>query len=386
MDIITTEHLTKSYGKKRGIIDLNLAVKEGEFYGFIGPNGAGKSTTIRTLLGLMRPTSGSVSIMNIDVYVNKRKVLANIGYIPSEAMFYSGVTVSEILNLSARLRRQDCREESRRLCERLQLDPGQKADELSLGNRKKIALVCALFHSPRLLLLDEASTGLDSLIKKRFKDYLLDCNQKGTTIFYCSHDMTEIQELCERTAIIRGGSILEVSEVSALSSSDSRRVSVKTDDDLSALFTLLHIQQTITLGGYVCFAYHGAMDDLIKALACFRVEDIQIGPETAKDRLNALYDSLDRYVGKLQGIKERFYEAHHLPLLEEDYQYIGIVPGGPQENSESAEAEEELPSGGGQENLLPIPEPVPGSSSHTVLYRETSLEDGEDNCQEAADE
>ena len=110
MDIITTEHLTKSYGKKRGVIDLNLAVKQGEFYGFIGPNGAGKSTTIRTLLGLMRPTSGSVSIMNMDVHRNKQKVLANIGYIPSEAMFYSGVTVSEILNLSAKLRRQDCRE------------------------------------------------------------------------------------------------------------------------------------------------------------------------------------------------------------------------------------------------------------------------------------
>ncbi len=134
------------------------------------------------------------------------------------------------------------------------------------------------------------------------------------------------------------------------------------------------------------------VDDVVEEISVFRSdvgkirEDIQIGPETAKDRLNALYDSLDRYVGKLQGIKERFYEAHHLPLLEEDYQYIGIVPGGPQENSESAEAEEELPSGGGQENLLPIPEPVPGSSSHTVLYRETSLEDGEDNCQEAADE
>ena len=128
------------------------------------------------------------------------------------------------------------------------------------------------------------------------------------------------------------------------------------------------------------------VDDVVEEISVFRSdvgkirEDIQIGPETAKDRLNALYDSLDRYVGKLQGIKERFYEAHHLPLLEEDYQYIGIVPGGPQENSESAEAEEELPSGGGQENLLPIPEPVPGSGS------QTSLEDGEDNCQEAADE
>ena len=97
MDIITTDHLTKSYGKKRGIIDLNLAVKEGEFYGFIGPNGAGKSTTIRTLLGLMRPTSGSASIMNMDVLKNRQEILRNIGYIPSEAMFYSGVTVSEIL-------------------------------------------------------------------------------------------------------------------------------------------------------------------------------------------------------------------------------------------------------------------------------------------------
>lgn len=131
---------------------------------------------------------------------------------------------------------------------------------------------------------------MDSLIKKRFKDYLLDCNQNGTTIFYCSHDMTEIQELCERTAIIRGGSILEVSEVSALSSSDSRRVSVKTKDDLSAVFALLHIQQTITLGDYICFAYHGSMDDLIKALACFHVEDIQIGLPSLEDSIIRFYE------------------------------------------------------------------------------------------------
>ena len=144
------------------------------------------------------------------------------------------------------------------------------------------------------------STGLDSLVKKRFKDYLLDLNQNGVTIFYSSHDMAEIQELCDRTAIIRGGSILEVSEISALASSDSRRISVKTNDDLTALFALLRIRESINIGGYVCFAYHGNMDDLIKGLAYFRVEDIQIGLPSLEDTIIRFYEK------KLEG-EEEFY-------------------------------------------------------------------------------
>ena len=155
MDIIKTNRLTKYYGKSRGITDLSLTVGEGEFFGFIGPNGAGKSTTIRILLGLIRADSGSASVFGMDTACDRRNILENIGYIPSEAMFYHNTTVAEILRLSARLRQKDCTAQAQDLCERLQLDPRQKTDSLSLGNRKKVAIVCALQHSPALCVFDE---------------------------------------------------------------------------------------------------------------------------------------------------------------------------------------------------------------------------------------
>ena len=290
MDIITTDHLTKSYGKKRGIIDLNLAVKEGEFYGFIGPNGAGKSTTIRTLLGLMRPTSGSVSIMNIDVYGNKRKVLANIGYIPSEAMFYSGVTVSEILNLSAKLRRQDCREESRRLCERLQLDPGQKADELSLGNRKKVSIVCALQHCPKLYIFDEPTSGLDPLIQKEFFEILKERQAKGATIFFSSHILSEVQKYCSRAAVIREGKMIACGDIAELTRTNARRITLTLAEDCASLLHLFREQETQASGlstaseirdlkgegNTVSFLYQGDMKELIQFLTQISLTDITI--------------------------------------------------------------------------------------------------------------
>ena len=297
MDIITTEHLTKSYGKKRGVIDLNLAVKQGEFYGFIGPNGAGKSTTIRTLLGLMRPTSGSVSIMNMDVHRNKQKVLANIGYIPSEAMFYSGVTVSEILNLSAKLRRQDCREESHRLCERLQLDPGQKADELSLGNRKKVSIVCALQHCPQLYIFDEPTSGLDPLIQKEFFEILRERRTSGATIFLSSHILSEVQRYCSRAAVIREGRLIACGDISELARTNARRIALTIAEDSSSLLRLLRgpvgqtdghqnsgpekyslkgIRDLKGEGNTVSFLYQGDMKELIQFLTQISLTDITI--------------------------------------------------------------------------------------------------------------
>ena len=144
MDAIETMNLTKYYGKARGIINLNLTVGKGECFGFIGPNGAGKSTTIRTLLGLISPTSGSARILGKDIVKEKTDILRDTGYLPSEVMFYPGMRVRDILKFSADLRRKDCSEEARKLCERLQLDLDAKAEELSYGNRKKVAIVCAL--------------------------------------------------------------------------------------------------------------------------------------------------------------------------------------------------------------------------------------------------
>ena len=155
MDAIQITKLTKYYGKSRGIVELDLSVKKGEFFGFIGPNGAGKSTTIRTLLGLIAPTGGNAQIFGLDIVREKQAILQKVGYLPSEAAFYPGMKVKDVLKLSADLRKKDCNAEAKLLCERLQLDTTRKVEELSFGNRKKVAIVCALQHCPELLILDE---------------------------------------------------------------------------------------------------------------------------------------------------------------------------------------------------------------------------------------
>lgn len=208
MEIIKTENLTKYYGRSRGIVNLNLTVNQGEFFGFIEPNGAGKSTTIRTLLGLIAPTLGTATVFGKDITKEKEAVLQNIGYIPSEALFYSGMRVKDVLKLSSDLRKRDFTKEAKILCERLQLDTGRKVDELSFGNRKKVAIVCALQHKPDLLVLDEPTGGLDLLMQKEFFDILRERNNDGATVFMSGHILSEIQQNCTRAAIIRDGEII----------------------------------------------------------------------------------------------------------------------------------------------------------------------------------
>lgn len=226
MEIIKTTKLTKYYGKARGIIDLDLTVTQGEFFGFIGPNGAGKSTTIRTLLGLIAPTTGSTMIFGKDITKEKETVLQDIGYLPSETLFYQGMKVKDLLKLSADLRKKDCTAESRLLCKRLQLDTSRKVDDLSFGNRKKVAIVCALQHQPKLLVLDEPTGGLDPLMQKEFFDILRERNKKGTTILLSSHVLSEIQRNCTRAAIIRDGRIIACNSVDALSQTNTKRITV----------------------------------------------------------------------------------------------------------------------------------------------------------------
>ena len=161
MDAIKTTSLTKYYGRARGITDMNLTVEQGDFFGFIGPNGAGKSTTIRTLLGLTSPSEGSAQILGMDISRQKEEILSHVGYMPSEASFYRNMRVRDVIGFSAELRRRDCRAEARNLCERLELDVNKKIRELSLGNRKKVSIVCALQHMPEVCILDEPTSGLD---------------------------------------------------------------------------------------------------------------------------------------------------------------------------------------------------------------------------------
>ena len=182
MYAVKTTSLTKYYGKARGIIDMNLTVEQGDFFGFIGPNGAGKSTTIRTLLGLISPTSGGAEILGMDILRQRDALLSHIGYMPSEASFYPNMRVKDVIRFSADLRRRDCRMESKILCERLALDTNKKIRELSLGNRKKVSIVCALQHMPALYILDEPTSGLDPLMQREFFTILEERSAGGSTI------------------------------------------------------------------------------------------------------------------------------------------------------------------------------------------------------------
>ena len=273
MDVIKTENLTKYYGKARGITGLNLTVEQGEFFGFIGPNGAGKSTTIRTLLGLISSTSGSAAIFGKDVTKEKEYILQNIGYLPSEALFYQGMKVKDILKLSAELRKKDCTAESKIICERLQLDTSRKIDDLSFGNRKKVAIVCALQHRPELLVLDEPTSGLDPLMQKEFFDILQERNKQGATIFLSSHILSEIQRNCTRAAIIRDGSVIACDSVDALSKTNAKRITVQGTIDLEQLSGVRDRKDS---DNCVSFLYSGDMGSLLNVLSSGQVDDFTV--------------------------------------------------------------------------------------------------------------
>ena len=273
MEIIKTTNLTKYYGKSRGIIDLNLTVTQGEFFGFIGPNGAGKSTTIRTLLGLISPTSGNAMIFGKNVAQKKESILQDIGYLPSEALFYPGMKVKDLLKLSADLRKKNCTAESKLLCERLQLDTSRKIDALSFGNRKKVAIVCALQHRPKLLVLDEPTSGLDPLMQKEFFDILRERNKEGTTIFISSHVLSEIQRNCTYAAIIRDGRIIACDSVEILSKTSAKRITIH---GIVNLKSLDGIRDRKDSEDSISFLYSGDMDSLLRALSSGQVNDLTI--------------------------------------------------------------------------------------------------------------
>ena len=273
MEVIKTVNLTKYYGKTRGIIDLNLSVKQGECFGFIGPNGAGKSTTIRSLLGLITPTSGNAQIFGKDIRKEKNLILKDIGYLPSEAMFYHGMKVKDILKLSADIRKMNCMKEAQNLCERLQLDTSRKVEELSFGNRKKVAIVCAVQSNPKLLILDEPTGGLDPLMQREFFEIIRERNQNGTTIFLSSHILSEIQQNCTKAGIIKDGKLIACDSVEALAKTNAKRVTIRGSVMLDGLEG---IRDKIDADNSIRFLYNGDMNLLLKRLSMGNIIDLII--------------------------------------------------------------------------------------------------------------
>ena len=197
---IVLNELSKHYGKHRGINHLTFSVNSGEFFGFIGPNGAGKSTTIRTLMGLIRPTGGSASIFGLDCRTKASLIAKDVGYLPSENSYYENMKVRELLQYTADLYSMDCKVKMNELSDRLNLDLSRRIADLSLGNKKKVGIVSAIMVSPKLIIMDEPTSGLDPLIQQAFYDILKEENSRGVTIFFSSHVLSEVQKLCDRVA------------------------------------------------------------------------------------------------------------------------------------------------------------------------------------------
>ncbi|MGN0482520.1 MAG: ABC transporter ATP-binding protein [Lachnospiraceae bacterium] len=272
MNAIETNKLTKRYGKARGITELDLAVKEGEFFGFIGPNGAGKSTTIRTLLGLIKPTCGDAKILGNSIE-KPISYLNEIGYMPSEAMFYDSMKVKDLIKFSAKMRKKDCKEEAKRLCERFQLDTNKKIEALSLGNRKKVAIVCAMQHDPQLYIFDEPTSGLDPLMQKEFFEVLQEKNKKGATIFFSSHVLSEVQHNCSRAAIVKDGKLVVVDSIENLSKTNAKRVTLRGVQELPESFQAQKVER---IEDSLTFLYHGDVKRLVQEIAVLPVTDVTI--------------------------------------------------------------------------------------------------------------
>ena len=203
--VIEINNLTKSYGKNRGVIDVTLSVEEGDIFGFLGPNGAGKSTTIRSMLGFLKINSGSIKILGMDSVKDHEQILKEVGYMPSEAWFYDSMRVADVIKYAADVRGGDYSEEAGKICERLKLDTTKKIKQLSLGNRKKVSIVCAMQHKPKLFVFDEPTSGLDPLIQKNFFSLINEYVDKGATCLRSTHVLTEVDKYCKNAAIMREG-------------------------------------------------------------------------------------------------------------------------------------------------------------------------------------
>ena len=277
--IIDIRNLSKFYGKNRGIEHVNLKINEGEIFGFIGPNGAGKSTTIRILMNMIFPTSGSASIMGMDVIRETKKIKRQVGYIPSDANAYSSMHVNEFLGYCYSFYQpNNTKQRIHELSDFFELDLKRKITELSLGNRKKVSIIQSLLHNPRILIVDEPTTGLDPLMQSKFFELLRSENQKGMTIFYSSHVLNEVQVLCKRVAIIKEGTIIKLEDIETLRKKSLKKVQIEFEDHVKKEnFSIPGIENLIPgHGNNLNFMFSGDINELVGALREIKIVNIRI--------------------------------------------------------------------------------------------------------------
>jgi ABC-2 type transport system ATP-binding protein len=277
MNVIEIKNLTKQYGKARGIIDVSFNVEEGEIFGFIGPNGAGKSTTIRTLLALIHPTSGSASIFGKDCIKFAPEIAKEIGYLPSEVFYYDKMKVIDLLEYSASFYKKDCSKRIKDLAEIMDLDLKKRIEDLSFGNKKKVGIVQCLLHEPKLIILDEPTSGLDPLMQQKFFDLLMEENKKGATILLSSHILGEVQRLCSRVAIVKEGKIIKLETISNLTENNYKKFKVEMRSEIDKnYFKVSGVSNLEMADNTISFLFKGNINLIMKKISDVEISNVWV--------------------------------------------------------------------------------------------------------------
>jgi ABC-2 type transport system ATP-binding protein len=290
MTVIEVSHLTKYYGKARGIIDVSFHMDEGEIFGFIGPNGAGKSTTIRLLLSLIYPTSGSATIFGKDCIQYGPELRQEIGYLPSEVFYYERMKVIDLLKYSASFYDRDCTQRMHELAEMMELELHRRIEDLSYGNRKKVGIVQGLLHQPKLLFLDEPTAGLDPLMQREFFHLIREENRRGVTVFFSSHILGEVQRMCNRVGIIKEGRIIEIADIRTLQQNNYKKVRIAADDLDATAFGFPGVTNLEQHNGVVRFFYKGDINVVMHQLGEMTVSDVTIEEPTLEEIFMHYYE------------------------------------------------------------------------------------------------
>lgn len=293
MALIEAHGLTKYYGKHRAITNVNFEVNEGEIFGFIGPNGAGKTTTIRILLGLIFPTSGQAKIFGKDCVQDGPEIRKQVGYVPSEVNYYANATVGELLDYSASFYKSVDKTYIKELCARFEIDTKKKFRELSTGNKKKVAIVQALLHKPKLLICDEPTTGLDPIMQNKLLEILKELKVQGVTIFFSSHILNEIQRLCDRFAMIREGRIIKIESIEALRNRNYKMVRLQLKDRNQLKHVVEKFGPNVrTEDSTLVFEFFGNIDQLMKELSNLSLENVWIEDPSLEDFFMTFYSEV----------------------------------------------------------------------------------------------
>jgi ABC-2 type transport system ATP-binding protein len=289
---IETERLSRHYGRHRGIEDVTIAVKEGEVFGLLGPNGAGKTTMIRTLLDIIRPSAGAALILGLDSHRDSVAIRFRLGNLPGDFAYGKHASGRQALELLARLRGVGI-ERAEELAKRFGADLERPLGQLSRGNRQKVGLIMAVFHRPELLILDEPTSGLDPLRKEEFLALVQEERERGCTIFVSSHDLDEVERMCDRVGIIRAGRLIAVERVADMIGKTRRRVSVEFRDEIdpTALRALPEVSDLVVDGHRLTFRVAGEIEPVLKEIVAHPVVDLDFAHPTLEEVFLTYYQS-----------------------------------------------------------------------------------------------